>query len=124
VSCWKGVIGWVERVSNCAFVASGGIFSYSVYAYPEIMSPEADLRPRPYIQSYSRLYITKKHRLLNAIGQQKDPLICGSSLDIHINMQGWREELKSGQFFQNLNNMSQWTEPKLNPQVNQSLLRS
>jgi hypothetical protein len=56
-------------------------------------------------------------------GEKKAPLICGPSLEIHINIQGWREELKSGQFFQYLNNMNQWSEPKLNPQVNQNSLK-
>ncbi len=87
---------------------------------PEVLSPEADLRPRPSMQSYSCLCITK---MTDAIGQKKALLICGPSLEIHINIQGWREELKLEQIFQYLHNMSQWVEPKLNPQAIQSLLR-
>ncbi len=75
------------------------------------LRPEADLRPRPSTQSH--------FRLLNAVGQKKDP----SSLEKHIETED--REKSSGQA--NLFNI--WTliamdRTSVQPQENLSLLRS
>jgi len=67
---------WGVGASDCRFhrcnSPDAGSFRHSVYEYfwPEVLSPQADLRLRPCMQSHSRLCITTQP-WLNAIGQKK-----------------------------------------------------